>query len=67
MSSRLASIDELERWVLSGGHWRVVDISRERAVVELCSCTGEAMERLEAADPKVIRYLRTSPGELGRG
>ena len=33
-------LDELERWTLSGGHWRLVDISNERVVVNLCACTG---------------------------
>lgn len=42
----------------------MVEISRERAVVELCSCAGEAMERLEAG-PEMIDYLRTARSELG--
>ena len=29
MSSRPVTIDKLESWVLSGAHWRVVDISNE--------------------------------------
>jgi hypothetical protein len=45
---------------LSGGHWRVVDISREHAVVDLCSCMGEPMERAAADDSAVIAYLRTA-------
>ena len=53
-------LDELERWTLSGGHWRLVDISNERAVVDLCACTGEPMERLEFEDPAVIVHLRTA-------
>jgi hypothetical protein len=64
MSSRPVTIDELESWVGSGAHWRVVDISNDGTVVDLCTCTGEPMERLESADPAVIGYLRTAHPEL---
>ena len=57
-------VDDLERWVLSGGHWRVVDISREHAVVDLCTCTGEPVDRVASDDPAVIGYLRTARSEL---
>ena len=40
--------------------WRIVSISNERAVVDLCTCTGEPMERLESDDPAVIAHLRTT-------
>lgn len=65
MGSHAVTIDELERWVLSGAQWRVVDISREHAVVDLCSCTGEAVDRVASDDPAVIGYLRTARSELG--
>jgi hypothetical protein len=54
MSSRPVTIDDLEAWVLSGAHWRVVD---------MCACTGETMERVGSTDPTVIGYLRTAPAE----
>jgi hypothetical protein len=60
MNTHTLTIDDLERWVLSGGHWRVVDISREHAVVDLCSCMEEPMERAAADDSAVIAYLRTA-------
>jgi hypothetical protein len=41
------TIDRLERWALFGAHWRVVDLSSDRAVVELCACTGELVESAE--------------------
>jgi hypothetical protein len=53
-------LDNLESWTLSGGSWRIVSISNERAVVDLCTCTGEPMERLESDDSAVIAYLRTT-------
>ncbi len=52
------SIDSLERWVLFGAGWRVVELSDERAVVDLCTCTGELVERRACDDPAVIQYLR---------
>jgi hypothetical protein len=58
------TIDALERWVLFGAQWRIVDLSGERAVVDLCTCTGELVERLESDDPALIRYLRSSPSDL---
>jgi hypothetical protein len=64
MAQSTTSIDDLERWLLSGGHWRVVEISREHVVVDLCSCTGEAMDRVHSWDPAVIEYLRTAHIEL---
>jgi hypothetical protein len=52
--------ETLENWTLSGGYARLVSISGRRAVVDLCTCTGEPMERLESDDPAVIAHLRTT-------
>ena len=54
------TIDALERWVLFGPRWRIADLSGESAVVDLCTCTGELVERLESDDPALIRYLRSA-------
>ena len=35
-------------------------ISRDRAVVDLCTCIGEPVDRLESDDPAVIDYLRSA-------
>jgi hypothetical protein len=59
-SYRKHLLENLESWTLSGGRWRVVSISNDRAVVDLCTCTGESMERLESDEPAVIAQLRTS-------
>jgi hypothetical protein len=64
MSTHPVTIDDLERWVLSGAQWRVVDISREHAVVDMCTCMGEAVDRFESDDPTVIGYLRTAHSGL---
>jgi hypothetical protein len=54
-------LENLENWTLSGGRWRVVSISNERAVVDLCACTGEPMERLESDDPAAIGSSAHNP------
>jgi hypothetical protein len=64
MSTETLTIAQLERWVLSGAHWRVVDISSEHVVVDLCTCMGEPLERVESDDPAVIGYLRTAHSDL---
>jgi hypothetical protein len=53
-------LENLESWTLSGGTWRIVSISEERAVVDLCTWTGDPMHRLESDDPAVIAHLRTT-------
>jgi hypothetical protein len=64
MPTETLTVDGLERWLLFGAHWRVVDISNEHAVVDLCTCTGEPLERVRTGDPSVIRYLRTAHSDL---
>ncbi len=62
MTPDTLTIDGLERWVFFGATWRVVDISRDRAVVDLCTCMGEPVERLESDDPVVIDYALGTTG-----
>ena len=64
MTADNLTIDALERWVLMGAQWRVVDLTDERAVVDLCTCTGETVERLESDDPTLVSYVRTARREL---
>jgi hypothetical protein len=58
------TIAALQRWVLFGAQWRIVDLSGESAVVDLCTCTGELVERVQSDDPAVIRYLRCARSDL---
>jgi hypothetical protein len=64
MSSQPLTIDDLRRWVQAGAHWRVVEISAQRVVVDLCACTGEPMQRASSQDPAVIGYVRTASSGL---
>jgi hypothetical protein len=50
----------LERWTDNGAVWRVLELTDERAVVEMCTCYGEAVDRLESEDRRLIDYLRAS-------
>lgn len=63
---RPVTIDELERWVAAGANWRAVELTGERAVVDLCQCTGELVERRVTADAGTIAYLRTHAPDGGR-
>jgi hypothetical protein len=52
------TIDHLERWALFGAHWRVVELAPDHAVIDMCACTGELVERAESDDAVLIAYLR---------
>jgi hypothetical protein len=65
MSTEELTIERLERWALFGAHWRLVEVSYDRAVVELCSCMGELVERVECGDLAVIDYLRAARSDQG--
>jgi hypothetical protein len=54
-------LELLTRWEDHGAVWRAVHVSDDRAVVDLCACTGEPVDRLESSDPDLIRYLRERP------
>ncbi len=64
MTTEALTVEHLERWVSAGAHWRVVQVTHDHAVVDLCACTGEPVERRQSSDPAVIGYLRTAPSDL---
>jgi hypothetical protein len=51
------TIDELEQWELFGGTWRTLEHGGGHAVVELCACTSEAIDRRQTSDPAVLARL----------
>jgi hypothetical protein len=53
------TIAELEDWELHGAVWRALEVTDERAVVELCSCSGEPMDVAASDAPDVIEFVRT--------
>lgn len=53
-----SKVATLERWADHGAVWRAVHVSDEWAIVDLCTCHGEPVERLESGEPELIEYLR---------
>lgn len=53
------TIAELEDWELHGAIWRVLTVTDERAVVELCSCSGEPMDVAASDASEVIEFVRS--------
>jgi hypothetical protein len=51
-------VNDLERWEQTGGKLHIVEISAQHAVVDLCACTGETMERWSTRDPAMIERLQ---------
>jgi hypothetical protein len=56
-------IETLTRWEDAGAVWRAVHVSDAHAIVDLCTCTGEPVERLESDDPELIRFIRARDAE----
>jgi hypothetical protein len=50
--------EDLERWTDNGAQWRPLEVSDERAVVELRTCHGEAVDVVEGRTPALIAYVR---------
>jgi hypothetical protein len=48
----------LERWTDHGALYEVLELTDERAVVQLKTCFGEPVERLESGDARLIEHLR---------
>ena len=56
--SEVDAVAILERWCNQGAGYRVLHLSDEVAVVQLCTCFGEPVDRLESSDPRLLGYLR---------
>jgi hypothetical protein len=63
---RQGTIDELRDWELNGAVWRPVEVRSDHAVVDLCSCSGELMDRVEGTDPQFIAFVRERRDEWTR-
>ena len=55
------TVAELEDWELHGAVWRPLELTDDRAVVELCSCAGEPMDVVEGDSPELIKFIRARP------
>ena len=50
-------VDKVRRWQESGAMVRVVRRSATHVVLDLCTCTGEPVERLASGDRELLDYL----------
>jgi hypothetical protein len=55
---RTSTVAELEDWEQGGAMWQAVEITHQRAIVDLCSCLGEPMDRVQSEDPGFIEFVR---------
>jgi hypothetical protein len=53
-------LEQLERWEDFGATWRTLELDSEHVVLQLCTCYGEPVDRLESADPALIEYVRAA-------
>jgi hypothetical protein len=51
-------LQRVRRWEDFGALVRVLHLSDEHVVADLCTCTGEPVERLETGDAELIALLR---------
>jgi hypothetical protein len=51
-------LEQLEDWELHGAEWRALELGEGRVVLELCTCSGEPVDRVESEDPDLIEYVR---------
>ncbi len=51
-------LEQLEDWELHGAEWRALALDDRRVVLELCTCSGEPVDRVESEDPDLIEYVR---------
>jgi hypothetical protein len=58
MADSSLTLADLERWELFGATWRVVELSDDRALLDMCACTGQLVERRESDDRALIDYVR---------
>jgi hypothetical protein len=53
-----ATIEALENWTGAGAVWKAVHVSDALAIVDLCTCYGEPVDRIETRDAVAIAYVR---------
>jgi hypothetical protein len=60
MADTSLTLADLERWELFGATWRVVELSDDRALLDMCACTGQLVERRTSDDRALIDYVRAA-------
>jgi hypothetical protein len=57
------TVGELERWRDHGATWRLLELTADHVELELCTCYGEAVDRVRSDDPRIVTFLREHPAE----
>jgi hypothetical protein len=57
------TIEDLIRWEDNGAAWRTVELTDERAVLELCTCYGEPVDTVRSDAPELIEFVRSRRGQ----
>lgn len=57
------TVEHLKDWELNGATWRAIELDECHAVIDMCSCTGERMDRVQSDQPELIEYVRSRGGE----
>jgi hypothetical protein len=60
-------IEDLERWEENGAIWRALEVTDAHAVVDLCTCYGEPVDRMESEDAELIAFVRARGGRSSPG
>jgi hypothetical protein len=63
MANAPLTLTDLERWELFGATWRVVELSDDRALLDMCACTGQLVERRESEDRALINHVRAAAAD----
>ena len=56
-----SGVETLRRWADGGAQWRLVSVEDDRAVVDLLTCHGERVDRLESNEPELVTFVREHP------
>lgn len=51
---------DLLRWEDHGATWRVLELGRAHALVELCTCHGEPVDVVRAEEPALVAFIRAN-------
>jgi len=65
MSRAPVTIEDLERWQEHGAIWRTVELTDERATIELCTCYGEPVDLVGSDAPELIEFVRSQASRRG--
>jgi len=61
MTEPSITVNDLKSWEAHGAVWRALEVSDERAVIQLCSCMGEPVDVVGSAEAELIAFVREHP------